>query len=107
MPKLSDSDDNLTSTIELYDPLKRQSEIVGQLQTARMEPELELSTGNTVFIIGGDTDKYCDAASDAHITSTELYLGKQKKARKYPEFLSWWQISVPLKDLFGLRAPDG
>ncbi len=80
--RFSDSDENLTSTVELYDPSTLTFTVVGQLHYARENP-LVVPYGNSgAVIFAGSTDALRDNPPDSCIQASEYYDGtKTSKAK--------------------------
>ena len=79
----SDADENLTSTVELYDLNTLTCTVVGQLHQARQSPEVFPVGASGALVLGGSTDAFRDDPKDSHILTAELYAGtKTSKAHE-------------------------
>ncbi len=75
----SDSGLQLTSTVELYDPVSKKCLIVGQLNDARHNPQALPLAGNKALIFDGQDDEYYDDASKTPTPRVELFTPKGKE----------------------------
>lgn len=79
----SDADENLTSTVELYDPNNSSSTLVGQLHQARQSPKVFPVGASGAIVLSGSTDAFRDDPKDSSILTAELYDGtKTSKAHE-------------------------
>jgi|GEM_PF-1607322 len=78
----SDSDENLTSTVELYDPSTSAFTVIGQLHYARENPIVVPYGNSGAVIFAGSTDAFRDNPPYSYIQTSEYYDGlKTSKAK--------------------------
>lgn len=78
----SDSDEHLTSTVELYDPSTSAFTVLGQLHYARENPIVVPYGNSGAVIFAGSTDAFRDNPPDSYIQTSEYYDGtKTSKAK--------------------------
>jgi hypothetical protein len=77
-----DSDENLTSTVELYDPNTSTFTLVGQLHCARENPYVAPYGNSGAVIFAGSTDGLRDNSCDAFVVPVEYYDGTKTSVAK-------------------------
>ena len=78
----SDSDEHLTSTVELYDPSTSAFTLVGQLHCARENPIVVPYGNSGAVIFAGSTDAFRDNPPYSYIQTSEYYDGRKTSKAK-------------------------